>query len=98
MAKITKKDKRRLTIWLLLILVVTSYLGVFAFKYWSQILDNYKAKSELETKYNAMLEAEEELSGEVVKLQDPEYVAKFAREKYMYSKPGELIIRLPEQD
>ena len=39
-----------------------------------------------------MLESEESLEGEVVKLQDPEYVAKYAREKYLFTKDGELII------
>ena len=96
MTKITKKDKRRLIIWLLLFLVMGSYLGVFTFDYWSKILINYKEKTELETKYNALLESESELNSEVVKLQDTDYVAKFAREKYMYSKEGELIIRIDE--
>lgn len=95
MAKITKKDRRRLLIWTLLILVVGAYLSVFVYRYWSQILENNKTKLALEEKYNSLLENEQELSGEVIKLQDPEYIAKFAREKFMYSKPGELIIRLP---
>ena len=30
------------------------------------------------------------------KLQDPDYVARYAREKYLYSKDGEIIIRIPE--
>ena len=32
----------------------------------------------------------------VTKLQDPDYVARYAREKYLYSKDGEIIIRIPE--
>ena len=27
-------------------------------------------------------------------LQDPNYIARFAREKYLYSKNGEIIIRI----
>ena len=96
MVKITKKDKRRVLIWSLLILVIGSYLGVFAYNYWSKILANFKNKSELEVKYNELLETEKDLNGEVVKLQDPEYLAKFARERFMYSKDGELIIRIAE--
>ena len=34
------------------------------------------------------------LSDDVVKLQDSEYAAKYAREKYLYTKDGELIIDL----
>ena len=39
---------------------------------------------------------EEELKATVTKLQDPDYVARYAREKYLYSKDGEIIIRIPE--
>ena len=38
------------------------------------------------------MDKEDELSDEVNKLQDPEYVAKYAREKYLYTKDGEIII------
>ena len=37
-------------------------------------------------------------NSDIKKLKDPEYVARYAREKYMYSKDGELIIRLPDDD
>ena len=35
-------------------------------------------------------------NSEVNKLQDDDYVARYAREKYMYSLPDEVIIRIPE--
>ena len=41
-------------------------------------------------------EKEDELKATVTKLQDPDYVARYAREKYLYSKDGEIIIRIPE--
>jgi putative chitinase len=31
-------------------------------------------------------------------IKDPDYVARYAREKYMYSKDGEIILRLPEDE
>ena len=34
--------------------------------------------------------------GEVTKLHDDDYVARYAREKYMYSLPGEFIIKITE--
>ncbi len=94
--KITKKDKRRLFCWSLLILIISSYLCVFGYKYWSQILDNYQIQEELEILYENLLSDEKKLNSEAAKLQDPDYVAKFAREKYMYSKEGEIIIRITE--
>ena len=51
-------------------------------------------------KYKSQLaelkEKEEELNATVAKLQNPDYVARYAREKYLYSKDGEIIIRIPE--
>lgn len=96
MGKITKKDKRRFLIWSMLITIIISYIGVFSFNYWSKILANQKEKIELENKYNELLQEEANLNDEINKLQDPEYVAKYAREKYSYSKENELIIKVPE--
>ncbi len=94
--KTTKKDKRRLFFWSLLILIICSYLGVFIFDSWSKILENNKLKESLAKQYEELLESEKKLNGESIKLQDPDYVAKFAREKYMYSKEGEMIIRITD--
>lgn len=66
-------------------------------KYWVEIYDKYKEKSELEEKL-ARLEAEEKtLKLDADKLKDPDYVARYAREKYLYSKDGEFIIKIPEE-
>jgi cell division protein DivIC len=96
MKKVNKKDKRRFFIWSLLIIIIISYLVVFSYNYWSQILKNNREKNKLQTEYKDLLATEDELNSEITKLQDPDYVAKYAREKYMYSKNGEYIIRIPE--
>lgn len=93
-----KKAKRRFLIYSLLSLSILAYLAVFGYKYWNDILSNYKETKELEAKYQSLLEEEQELNSEVTKLQDEEYVAKYAREKYMYSKDGEYIIKIAEKD
>ena len=94
--KPTKKDKRRLLIWSLTILILVIYLGVFSFKFWNQIFKSKQIREDLNVKYEEALAKEEVLNDEVNKLQDPEYVAKYAREKHMYTKEGELIIRVTE--
>ena len=91
-----KKTKRRLLVYSLFILVAISYIAVFGIDQWGKILNNRKETKELEQKYQSLLEKEEELNFEVTKLQDDEYVAKYAREKYMYSKEGEYIIKIAE--
>ena len=79
--KPTKKDKRRLLIWSLTILILVIYLGVFSFKFWNQILKNQQIRDNLNAKYEEALAKEEILNDEVNKLQDPEYVAKYARDR-----------------
>ena len=61
-------------------------------------MKNKKEKKDLETKYSKLLSDKEVLETDVKKLQDPDYVAKYAREKYLYSKDGELIIKIVDND
>jgi len=66
-------------------------------KVWIEIYEKYKEKKELEEKILVLKEEEEQLTVDVERLQDPEYVARYLREKYFYSKNGEYIIRIPEE-
>ena len=66
-------------------------------KYWVEIYDKYREKNELDEKLASLKEKEEELRVDVNKLQDPDYIARYAREKYLYSKDGEFIIKIPEK-
>ena len=96
MAKRTKKDKRRVLLGLLVISIMLSYLTVFIYNYWNQILTNEKEKIRLTEEYEALLKTEDELNSEITKMQDPEYIAKYAREKYGYSKNDEVIIKVED--
>lgn len=96
MAKRTKKDKRRVLLGLLVISIMLSYLSVFIYNYWNQILTNEKEKIKLTEEYEALLKTEDELNSEITKMQDPEYIAKYAREKYGYSKNDEVIIKVED--
>lgn len=90
----TKKDKRRIT---LLFMIMIPLLVLFVsrmFSYWSVIITNINEKKELEIKYKEILEKEDLLKSEINKLQDKEYVARYAREKLLYSKDGEIIIKM----
>ena len=54
-------------------------------------------KKELKDKI-AELESEKEvLETDIQKLEDPDYIAKYVREKYYYSKDGEVILRMDDQ-
>ena len=94
--KRTKKERRRLKIYLVVIIAMISFFGYKMYYYWPKIFSNYQEKRTLEENYQNLLEEEETLSSNIIKLQDPEYIARFAREKYLYSKNGEIIIKIPE--
>lgn len=93
--KISKKVKRRLFIQLSVLCVLICALFVSVFSDLGKILSNKKHINELNTSYTELLEEEESLNSEITKLQDSDYVARYAREKYMYSLPDEVIIRIP---
>lgn len=94
MKKATKKDKRRIFLLILVLIPLLAFFISNMFNYWSQIYKNTKEHERLEVVYDEILEKEEELKSEIVKLQDPDYVARYAREKYLYSKDGEIIIKI----
>lgn len=93
-----KKYRLRLLIYLGLLVSIGAILSLSCFSTWKQIVANRKTKEELKNKYSELLESEESLEGQVVKLQDPEYVAKYAREKYLFTKDGELIIDMGKSE
>ena len=95
-SKVTKKVKRRLFFQVTVLSVLIFALFFSVFNDWTKIVQNKRKISELNESYTTLLEKEESLNSEVNKLQDPDYVARYAREKYMYSLPDEVIIRIPE--
>ena len=94
--KVTKKVKRRLFFQVTFLFVLIFALVFSVFSDFTKIVQNKRKISELSANYTSLLEKEESLNSEVNKLQDDDYVARYAREKYMYSLPDEVIIRIPE--
>ena len=92
---ITKKVKRRLTFLSCLILLLVATIITSVFQDCCQILKNRNEIVLLSNQYKDLLHEEESLQSEITKLQDQNYVARYAREKYLYSLPNEVIIKLP---
>ena len=65
---------------------------------WIQIMNNKKETEELVKRKEELLEEEASLKSEVNKLRDPDYIARYAREKYMYTKDGEIILKIVDSD
>lgn len=92
--KTTKKEKKRLFLITILILGLLGVLVSSVYSDWKQILKNRKIEVELTSNYEALLEDETRLNAEITKLQDDEYLARYAKEKFMLSKEGETIIKM----
>ncbi len=91
-----KKSSSGKTIFLVLfsLCLIITITYVFSLNF-LRIYNIYKEKQELDKQVAKLTDEEEKLKDQVSKLKDPEYIARYAREKYLYSKEGEFIIKLP---
>ena len=96
MKKMSKKTKFRVTILGISLIIAIVFCVSSSISYISQILNARNQIEDLKVTYNDKLDDEEELKEEINKLQDPEYMAKYAREKYLYSKKDEIIIKIED--
>lgn len=55
-------------------------------------------KKEKENNYIELQEESEHLKNEITKLNNPEYLARYARENYAYSKDGEIVIKIDNKN
>lgn len=97
MAKIVPKaSKRRLVIFgpiaLFIIIYFLFNIGVYGYK----LLTLSQREAELKEKLISLQAEEQELKIEIQKLKDPDYLARYAREHYLYSKDGEYIIKIED--
>lgn len=99
MARKKKNQKFRCRVVFLIPLCIGLMVAIFVSvgSYWVKIANKYQEQKDLEQQIVVLKEKEEELKVEVDRLEDPDYVARYARERYMYSKDGEIILRLPEE-
>ena len=94
-----KKIGRKGRFALLLVCVIAILVGFIStiFKDWLQIVNNKQSLAAMNIQYEELLEEEASLTSEVTKLHDRDYIARYARERYMYSLPGEIIIKMPNE-
>ena len=94
--RVRKVTKRRLTVFGTLSLIAIIYFSVTLVFHLYSIYDLNKEKKELEVKYDKLVKEADDLQIEINKLNDPDYLARYAREKYSYSKEGEYIIKIKD--
>ena len=73
--------------------VISTFLYRLFFNLY-QVNNLNKELVKLEEEQISLTDREEELEADIKRLSDPEYIARFAREKYFYSKEGEIILRI----
>ena len=96
--KSSNRAKIRICMFFVLFGSITCYLSHNFFSNIEKIMKINAEKQELGDKLVDLKDEEDILNSDIKKLQDPDYVARYAREKYMYSKDGEIIIRIPDDD
>ena len=84
----------------MLFVVLIGFIAIVLSSY-NYIVDIYrmsKEKKELKEELKELKEKEKELKLDASKLQNSDYIARYAREKYFYSKDGELVLKIPEEE
>lgn len=94
--KAKNNDSKRIVFLLCSVVLFVVILISTVFSDWTQIASNKSSIKELQSYYVELQEEEASLNSEVIKLQDADYVARYAREKYMYTKEGETILKIVE--
>jgi len=93
-----KKLRRRMLFLGLTSIIIIAAVSFTIGRYWIEIFSKYQEKKKLDAELVTLQEKEKELELDAKKLQDSEYIARYAREKYLYSKEGEFIIKIPEDE
>jgi len=96
--RVKKKKLKRKTLMLFVLLFGFTAIVLSSYNYIVDIYRMSKEKKELKEELKELKEKEKELKLDASKLQDSDYIARYAREKYFYSKEGEYIIKIPEED
>lgn len=95
--RISRNVKRRLAFFGPFILVVLVFCLVSIFSCLYRIYALKIEEKKLTVELNGLKETEKDLSVEINKLKDPNYIAKYARENYYYTKKGEYVIRIDKE-
>ena len=96
--KVTKAAKRRLTLLTPIVILAIGYLVFTLVTTVYQLYSLHNEKTQLKSNLTDLKGESEELKNEINKLQDKDYVARYARETYFYTKDGEYVIKVPKKE
>lgn len=96
--KVSKVFKRRLAIFgSISVFIILYTVGSLIF-YNYKIYSLKKEQNDLNNQIVTLKKDAEEYKTTILKLQDPEYLARYARENYLYTKENELVLDLRENE
>lgn len=97
--KKNKLVKRRIIVFGSISIIAVVYFILSLVTYTTDIKRLKQEEIDLNNKLSSLKENAEELKIEIEKLKDPEYIARFAREEFSYSKEkGEYVIKIEEKE
>ncbi len=92
--RLSAKERRRIILTSIFCFFIIGLSIISSVNNVLQIGEKKKEKKELTKQLESLKEEEVTLSDDVEKLKNPEYAARYAREKYLYSKNGEKILKI----
>lgn len=82
-------------------LIFISFVSILGYNFVNNLLklrELNNLKLDLQKQIVYLSDEAENLEADVERLSDSTYIARYAREKYFYSKDGELIIRIDDEE
>lgn len=96
--KTSNRVRMRLFVFLPLFIVLAAFLAYSCGNNVIKLMELKTEKKNLEKQLVVLTDEKEDLEADVKRLSDSNYVARYAREKYLYSKKDEIIIRIDDDE
>jgi cell division protein DivIC len=90
-----KHNQRRLCGWVMTVVLV-AVMGIVVVNRWNHLQTVSAATTKAEKTLAKEKATNKKLKQQVANLNDDTYVQKYVREKYMYTKSGEVVFNLPD--
>lgn len=94
----SKQYRRRLTVFGTISLLVVLLFVYNLFSYIKLVNDLENEEKDLQNKLVELQKENVNLKEEIEKLKNPEYLERYARENFLYSKDGEYVIRIDDNN
>lgn len=93
-----KRLVRRLVMFAVLVMIVAGSMVFYHIKQQTVYAEKKDQYEQLQGKMKALKQEEKDLEQEIELLNNEEYVLQIARTNYFFSKEGEIIFKMPNED